>query len=212
MNKTIREATKEEVANAYINKVPLLIYNYRKYSLEREINQDTGEVITFCRFNLPMAKKYNLGFEFRIWQSNKMRKRRLKERVSRIVRSNRAKFLTLTFNNSFLGRETSEETRRRYIRRFLKEQCSEYVANVDYGESEKHTHREHYHAIVVPKGERIDYQPYCDFFDGSRIHSEEVKCNEKSNISISLYINKLTNHSLKASGQYKRLIYSRTNK
>lgn len=77
-----------------------------------------------------------------------------------MVGSGNAKFLTLTFNDSFFDRGTSEDTRRKYIRRFLKEQCQEYVANVDYGDKNG---REHFHAIVVPKSTRIDYTPYCDF-------------------------------------------------
>lgn len=211
MNKTIRQATTEEIANAYINRVPLLIYSYRKASLEYTIDNQSGEVLDrYCRFGLPMANRYNLGFEFRIWSSNKKRKERLKARVSDIVQSGKAIFLTLTFNDRFLSRDTTEITRRRYISRFLKEQCDKYVANVDYGESDKGTHREHYHALVIPKKERIDYAPYCAFFDKSRIYAQSVTVSEKSDISISLYISKLTNHALKSSGRYKRLICSRS--
>lgn len=206
MNKTIREATTEEIANAYINRVPLLIYSYRKASLEYNIDFETGETETYCRFGLPMAEKYNLGFEFRIWSSNKKRKQRLKVRVSDIVKSNKAIFLTLTFNDKFFTRSTSETTRRRYISRFLKEQCERYVANVDYGEKNG---REHYHAIVVPKNDIIDYKPYLSFFDKSCIFAERVDTKESSETNIALYISKLTNHALKTSGRYKRLIYSR---
>lgn len=206
MNKTISQASYDEIAFAYKSKVPLLIYNYRKNALVYDIDNDEGEIKTYCRFSLKMAEKYNLGFEFRVWKSNRDRKRRLKERVRKMIATGCAQFLTLTFNNEFFDRETSEETRRRYIRRFLKEQCKCYVANVDYGEKRN---REHYHAVVVPLHERIDYAPYCAFFDGSRIYAETIAINEKSNISISLYINKLTNHALKESGKYKRLIFSR---
>ena len=213
MNKKIKEATKEEIATAYKDKVPLKISNirYRVYKEQNNIFSDmrTGEVISRNGFNLYIAEKFNKGFEYRIYNSNRSRRLRLETRISRIIRSNKAKFLTLTFNDEFFTRETSEETRRRYISRFLKEQCKEYVANIDYGESEKGTHREHYHAIVIPKANYIDYKPYCAFFDNSRIYSEDIKPSKKSNDNLSLYINKLTNHSLKASGQYKRLIYSR---
>lgn len=209
MNKTIRSATHEEIKEAYLNKAPLLISNYRKKSIDYDIVNEEGEVKLFCSFGLKKAEKVDLGFEFRIWKSNRDRKKRLKDRVSKIISTNRAKFLTLTFNDSFLSRSTSEDTRRRYVSRFLKEQCSQYVANLDFGEREDCTHREHYHALVIPKGEKIDYKPYCAFFDGSRIYSEDVRVNEKSEISISLYINKLTNHALKTSGRAKRLIYSR---
>lgn len=209
MNKRISEASPQEIAEAYKNKVPLLIWNYRKASIGYNIDYDTGETELFCRFGLKMAERYNLGFEYRIYDSNKNRKKRLSKRVSDIVRSGKAQFITLTFNDTFFSRSTSEITRRRYISRFLKEQCEQYVANIDYGERQDCTHREHYHALVIPKQERIDYKPYCAFFDKSRIFAEQVRISGKSEISIALYINKLTNHSLKASGKCKRLIYSR---
>ena len=166
----------------------------------------TGEINSRVGFNRFAAKKANLGFEYSIWESNKARKLRLSKRVSKIVLSKKAQFLTLTFAPSYFERVPNAETRRTYIRRFLKEQCSDYVANIDFGEDNG---REHYHAIVIPKNEFIDYQPYCDTFEKSRIYAEHVKVNGKSVDNISKYINKLTNHALKENGQYKRLIYSR---
>lgn len=213
MNKKLKQATREEIAQAYKDKVPCSIskIRWRVYKDQQNIFSDmrTGEVLSRNGFTLYIAEKFNKGFEYRIYNSNKARRLRLETRVSRIIRSNNAKFITLTFNPVFLERETSEETRRRYISRFLKEQCKEYVANIDYGESEKGTHREHYHAVVIPKATKIDYKAYNEVFDNSRIYSEDIKVSTKSNRCLSRYINKLTNHSLKASGQYKRLIYSR---
>lgn len=214
MNKKIKDATKEEIAKAYYNNVPTLISNirYRVKSKQDNIFTDmrTGEVISRNGFNYFVAASINKGFEFRVWRSNKGRHDRLRNRVSKMIATKSAIFLTLTFNDKFFDRETSEETRRRYIARFLKEQCISYVANVDYGEKEECTHREHYHAVVIPKGKRIDFKPYCAFFDGSRVFSEKIHTDKKSKDCISRYISKLTNHSLKASGQYKRLIYSRS--
>ena len=211
MNKKLKEATKEEIANAYKNQVPLLIWNYRQYSVLTSIERvyDTGVVDykRICSFNLKMAQNYNMGFEFRIWQSNKMRKERVKKRITEYINTGKAQFVTLTFSPTFFERETSEETRRRYIARFLKEQCEYYVANVDYGEENG---REHYHAVIVPKNERIDYKAYNDIFDKSRIYAEDIRVNDKSFDSVSRYISKLTNHALKIKGEYQRLIFSRT--
>lgn len=211
MNKTIKEATKSEIAQAYKDKVPTLIYNYRKNSLTCDIKRisELGEVEyqPIASFNLKMAQKYNLGFEFRIWQSNKMRKERIKKRITDYINTGKAQFLTLTFSPAFLSRDTTEETRRRYIARFLKEQCEYYVANIDYGEDNG---REHYHAVIVPKNDRIDYQPYNDIFDKSRIYAEPIIISNKSLDNISRYINKLTNHALKIKGAYQRLIFSRS--
>lgn len=207
MNKKLNSATKEEIMQAYQSNVISLIHNYRKNSVILDSYDDqTGLLKYVCRFDLGMAEKYNLGFEFRVWNSNKNRKARLRSRIVDMLQSKKAKFLTLTFNDSFFTRGTSEETRRKYIRRFLKEQCERYVANVDYGDKNG---REHYHAIVVPKAERVDFAPYCACFDGSRIDSEDIIVSQKSKDSLARYINKLTNHSLKESGRYKRLIFSR---
>lgn len=214
MNKKLKEASKDEIAKAYQNDIPKVISRIRSrvYKEQNNIFSDmrTGEVISRNGFNIHVAEKFNKGFELRIWQSNKDRRNRLRNRIGNMILQGNAIFLTLTFNDTFFERETSEITRRRYIARFLKEQCKEYVANIDYGESEKHTHREHYHALVIPKAKRIDFKPYCAFFDHSRIYSEKVYTSKKSKDSITRYISKLTNHSLKASGQYKRLIYSRS--
>lgn len=211
MNKTIKEATTEEIKNAYNSKVPLLIWNYRQASVITNIDSVSsyGEVFTskICTFNLKMATKYNLGFEFRIWKSCKDRKERLKKRILRLIETGKAQFLTLTFSPSFFERETSADTRKRYIRRFLKEQCSDYVANIDFGEDND---REHYHAVVVPRSFKIDYKPYCDFFDNSRIYAEDIRVSDNKNRdNLARYLNKLTNHALKDNGHYQRFIYSR---
>lgn len=209
MNKNIKDASKEEIANAYLRKIPFLISNLRWNCYKNNnvyADMRTGEVKSRVGFNRYVAKGVNLGFEYSIYESNKSRKFRLSQRVQKIVLSGKAQFLTLTFAPSYFERVPKAETRRTYIRRFLKEQCSDYVANVDFGEKNG---REHYHAIVVPKNSYIDYQPYCDNFDKSRIYAENVKIGGKSVDNISKYINKLTNHALKENGHYKRLIYSR---
>lgn len=209
MNKKIKEASLEEIKEAYVNKVPSIIANYRYYSRELQGFNEDGVAQFGVRFNRFMAQRYNLGFEFRIWESDNRRKSRLRKRIEKMIMSNRAQFLTLTFNDSFLSRDTSEETRRRYVARFLKEQCIEYVANIDFGVDDRFTKREHYHALVVPKNATIDYSAYTHGFDKSRINAKNVKVRDKDSYNIAKYINKLTNHSLKASGRYKRLIYSR---
>ena len=206
MNKRLKTATKEEIKQAYQSNVISLISRLRKQHENGFTDMRTGEVLSLAGFTMPRAEKLGLGFEYRIFISNNMRKARLKKRISKMIMTNKAIFLTLTFNNSFFSRDTSKVTRRRYISRFLKEQALEYVANIDYGDEHE---REHYHAVVVPKGEKIDFKPYRDAFDDSNINSKRIKKSEHSNKSVSLYINKLTNHALKESGQYERLIYSR---
>ena len=206
MNKKIKEASREEIAKAYKDKVPQFISNYRRYARKKIINEQIGEVYFSNTFTPFIAERYGLGFEYRVWRSNKNRKYRLSKRIEKMIRTDKAVFLTLTFNDKFFERETSADTRRRYISRFLKEQCQEYVANIDFGEDNG---REHYHAVVVPKNAFIDYVPYNNAFDKSRIYAEHIKVGNKSLDNITRYIDKLTNHALKENGHYKRLIYSR---
>lgn len=209
MNKKICEATKEDIILCYQNNCISNIHNYRKHSIIYEWKDyELGELKPICRFSLGMAQRYNLGLEFRLWNSNKKRKERLKDKVEDIVKSGKAIFITMTFKDSELEK-TSSETRRRKIARYLKQECERYVANIDFGVDPKYTQREHYHAIAIPKNEKISFQSYCDMFDGSRISSLQIRQSDKSNISLSLYINKLTNHAYKSFGFAKRLIYSR---
>jgi len=122
-----------------------------------------------------------------------------------MVNTNHAYFLTLTFNDSVFNRNLSPETRRRYIARFLKSECKEYVANIDFGST---NNREHYHAVVIPKT-IIDFAKYRKIFDNSNINYKRIIKGDKDIKKLSLYIAKLTNHALKENGFYKRLIYSR---
>ena len=206
MNKTIREATYEEVSNAMKKDAIGHIRHLRKSSLTQDIDGYSGELITYCRFNKSMAERYNLGLEFRLWAANKQRNKRLEQRVSRLVYSENAIFLTLTFNDAFLKRNCSPQTLRRYMSRFLKEQCCDYVANIDFGEDND---RVHYHALVVPKNSSIDFARYREMFDNSNINAKRVRQAERSVTGIGLYINKFTLHALKDNGHYQRLIYSR---
>ena len=209
MNMKINEASKDDIKAVYQSNVIPLISNVRYRSRNGYFDMNTGELINRVGFTLGEAEKINLGFEYRVYFSNKNRAFRLSKRIEKMILTGNALFLTLTFNDTFLSRSTSPITRRRYIARFLKEQCVCYVANKDFGENDKYTKREHYHALVVPKSEKIDFKPYKDAFDNSSINFKRVRKCEASTKSVSLYINKLTRHSLKSVGRYERLIYSR---
>lgn len=206
MNKKIKECEKSEIIDALHNGAYKVIAKKRKNNLIYcEYEEDTGELHAHTTYGLKNALNDNLGLEFRLSQSNHMRKARLKERISNMVNTNHAYFLTLTFNDSVFNRNLSPETRRRYIARFLKSECKEYVANIDFGSS---NNREHYHAVVIPKT-IIDFARYREIFDNSNINYKRIIKGDKDIKKVSLYIAKLTNHALKENGFYKRLIYSR---
>ena len=204
MNKRIIDATHEEIAQAMKENGIRKIALKRRENLQKTVFEDTGEVEIFTKYQLEQAELDNLGLEFRLHKGNERRKERIKERITRMLDTNKALFLTLTFSDKMFDRNATSETRRTYIRRFLKEQCVEYLANIDFGSK---NHREHYHAVVVPKTE-IDFARYRDIFD-SNINAQHIRVNENSIKFVGKYINKLTNHALKENGFYKRLIFSR---
>ena len=109
-------------------------------------------------------------------------------------------FITLTFKDNVLN-NTTRETRRRYITRFLKAHSSEYVANIDFGEK---NHREHYHAVIM-----------CDKLNNKlwtygAIDFERIKVNNDAPKRLAKYVCKLTNHAIKNTTQKNYCIYSKS--
>lgn len=130
----------------------------------------------------------------------------MKKRISSIIDltdvSNgiNALFLTLTFTDKCLN-STSPETRRKYVRRFLKENSVRYVANKDFGATNG---REHYHAVVLVKG-KLNYSKWrygC-------LNGQKIRLNGTSNTKLAKYVSKLTNHAIKETCKRSVLIYSR---
>ncbi len=124
---------------------------------------------------------------------------RLKERIREAVESGSAWFITITFNPETLSK-TNEQTRRKYVSRWLKSLTPFYVANIDYG---KDKGREHYHAVITS-----DQRPPKSWSYGF-IDILKVKTTENDTKRVSKYISKLTNHAIKHTTKSKRIIYSR---
>lgn len=129
------------------------------------------------------------------------RTKRLKERINTMLLNGSCLFLTLTFTDYVLS-STSEETRRRYVQRFLKQYDCPYVANIDYGAD---NHREHYHCLI--NCERVNNS---DWLYGA-INFERVRNRniENDKTKLAKYISKLTNHAIKETTKRSCLIYSR---
>lgn len=178
--------------------------NYRYLTLDEQTGE-IKQVLEFDYYNLEKQKykelsndigSINLDQCHKIDHNKYKRTSRLRNRVSSLIKSGQAYFITLTFRDDVLE-STSEETRRKYVRRFLKEHCSEYVANIDYG---KTTEREHYHAITNCN---IENWPY-----GFHL-SKPIAPNLESETKLPIYITKLTHHALKKTARGSSLIYSR---
>lgn len=128
------------------------------------------------------------------------RVKRLKDKMLKSVLSNQAIFLTLTFTDDTIAK-TTNLTRRRYVSRYLKSQSNYYIANRDFGATNA---REHYHAVVISK--KVDYSMWRKY---GAINSKRIAPTQTSNVRVSKYVAKLSNHAIKETATQQRLIYSK---
>lgn len=155
----------------------------------------------------------------RIVNADYQRRRRLKKRISQIIDTNSAYFITLTFSDETLNK-TSASVRRIYVSRFLKSISDYFVGNIDFG---KLKGREHYHAVICSKvlddatfkfSKRYGYIcSSCSAFDPwSKYGFYSIKkcCNtEIDRKKLSCYVNKLVSHAIKETTKRNALLYSR---
>ena len=162
----------------------------------------------------------------KIIKARYMKAGRVRSKLSNMLHNNdTVVFLTLTFSDDTL-RNTTEQTRRRYVTRYLSSFASDYVANIDYG---KTNGREHYHAVanaVAPldlwskygyilseyvKDPKTDFKPrnvpnrYKDLSPDEQRRLMSLDDEKR----ISKYIAKLSNHALKETNRRSVLIYSK---
>lgn len=138
----------------------------------------------------------------RLNRNRNMRTYRLRKRTQTLVESGKAVFLTLTFRDKVFE-TTNAETRRRYISRYLDDQCDFYVANIDFGAKNG---REHYHAIVSG---RLDLSAWAY----GTVNAQRIRTHETDVKRTAKYITKLTRHQIKeTTGKAWNIIYSRNKK
>lgn len=135
----------------------------------------------------------------KIIHSDSARYNRLFKRVNKYMDMGTCLFVTLTFTDEVLN-NTNEETRRKYVRRFLKEYSNCFIANIDYGSK---SGREHYHAIIL-----YDDVTFINNWIHGFSNAQIIKDDFKSPERVSRYIIKIANHFVKASSRRCRLIYS----
>ena len=156
---------------------------------------------------------------YKMVSADVQRKKRLRQRVERIMEKGSTYFLTLTFDDDTLSK-TDVKTRRTYVARFLKTVSDDYVGNVDFG---KLNGREHYHAVI--HSDKLDDIQYiytnrygwicsdCEQFqEWSKLGFYSVKScgkDEKDKQKLAWYVSKLTNHAVKETTKRNALIYSR---
>lgn len=110
-------------------------------------------------------------------------------------------FGTLDFKDEALE-NTSKETRRRYVTRFLNNNTFHYIANIDYG---KKNGREHYHFIAMVE-DKISIQDWLSYGGGKFQFIPFAKKDIKATKN---YLLKLNNHSYKESTKQERIIKDR---
>lgn len=135
----------------------------------------------------------------RIDDAYRHKSKRLEKRIRKIIYDHEFScFVTFTFDDKHL-KNNNDESKRKAVRRWLKKYCSDYVANVDYGEKNG---RIHYHAVVSADC-KLDNKTWTY---GAINFKKIVKFDEKA---LTQYVNKLTNHALKESAKRQVLIYKK---
>lgn len=167
---------------------------------DRSLNQD--EVAEMSNQLIRNFGMFKWQLCYAINNAKYKRVQRIKQRVNDIVMSGSAIFVTLTFTDSVFS-STNEETRKKYVKRYLKENSSIYVANKDFGANKG---REHYHAIVSTLSNSINLSPWHQY---GAINVQRVRSKSNDLIKVSKYVAKLSNHAIKETASQSRLIYSR---
>lgn len=111
-------------------------------------------------------------------------------------------FCTFTFSNEYINK--SDRTKRDLIKDVIKTHDFKYMLNIDYG---KKTEREHYHCII---GTDINFDVNQFFQSHYPCHCLAIPCKKgREDFSrLSKYINKLTNHCIKATTKRQRILYN----
>lgn len=189
---------------AKLSRKAFLLYQREKYGIYYEIidNYSYENLINDKEVFIKRYGNTTLKIANNLNHAKYQRTIRLKERIKKAVESNKAWFITITFNPKTL-KNTNEQTRRKYVSRWLKSVSNLYIANIDYGEEKG---REHYHAVITSDNKPPKSWPY-GFIDILKI-----KTSDNDTTRISKYISKLTNHAIKHTTKSKRIIYSKKSK
>lgn len=152
--------------------------------------------------------KEHIPFEENINYERKLKSRyqkcsRIKKRfVYLLTRCDYIWFITFTFDNYYIVK--TDRTKRDLMKSVLNTHDFKYMLNIDYG---KKTEREHYHCIL---GTNINFDVNQFIQNNYPCHCLAIQCKKgkKDFVKLSKYINKLTNHCLKATTKNRRMLYN----
>lgn len=166
-----------------------------------------NEVITY-NHNKYLCFKEGIPFEAnedfeKILNARYCKVSRIKKRLLYLfVRYKYIWFCTFTFDNYYINKTT--RTKRDLIKSVINTHDFKYILNIDYG---KQTEREHYHCIIATN---IDFDVNQYFQSYYPCFCLAINCKSGLNDfkKLSKYINKLTNHCIKATTKKQRLLYN----
>ena len=179
--------------------------SYIVFRLKDKNISDNQKIALIAEYDALFAfydDKMDLDKSLKDYDKYKHKTFRVRRKILKIMVLGSCSFLTLTFTDDVLN-STSEETRRRYVARFLKSISTDYVANIDWGDE---TQREHYHAVVLGTDFEMSGWDKYGFSDCRTIGRKDDECTSSK---ISKYIYKLSNHATKETTRRKKIIYSR---
>ena len=144
----------------------------------------------------------NIEYE-RILSARYMKVSRVKKRLVYLLYNFRyIWFCTFTFDDYYINK--CDRTKKDLIKKCINKFDFKYILNVDYG---KKTEREHYHCIIATDY-NIDLDKYLK--EHYMCFSSALLCNtDITDLKrLTKYINKLSNHCVKASTKRERIIYN----
>lgn len=157
----------------------------------------------YIAFKNELPFEYNNEYE-RILKARYQKSSRIKKRLVYLLsRYKYIWFITFTFDNYYIDK--CDRTKRDLIKMVLNTHDFKYMLNIDYG---KKNEREHYHCILATN-EDFDVNQFMQFYyEGG--FSLSIKCKNGFDDfkRLSKYLNKLTNHCIKATTKRQRILYN----
>lgn len=175
----------------------------KEYNVELLTNVIEYNRKKYLAFKNELPFEINTDYE-RILKARYQKASRIRKRlVFLLSRYKYIWFITFTFNNNYINKST--RTKRDLIKMVLNTHDFKYMLNIDYG---KKNEREHYHCILATNID-LDVNQFIQFYyEGGFSLSIQCKNGLDDFKRLSKYLNKLTNHCIKATTKRQRILYN----
>lgn len=170
---------------------------YSRISSYSFCNSFNYELVEFLAVDFSTFDNFELKLCEKLYNSRRSKCGHLRKKIDYMFSFGNCVFLTLTWNDYYLS--LSDRYRREIVKGVLSK-FPLYVANIDFGQSDNYSHREHYHAIILSDYFDLSSWKYGYVF-AERINVCDSKC-------LSKYLNKLSNHAFKLGASSTRLLCS----